>query len=92
MITSAKLISTVWDNKTRTWQATFDTLAGPRAVKAKHFVQATGVGSQKPYLPPIADGGYQGKSMHSQGFRNGKALAADGVKVRPLPMPVHVVR
>jgi cation diffusion facilitator CzcD-associated flavoprotein CzcO len=80
-MTSAKLVSTIWDKQSRTWQATFETLSGLRTIKAKHFVQATGVGSQKPHLPQIADGGYQGKSMHSQSFRNGKALASEGVKV-----------
>ncbi|KAK0383797.1 hypothetical protein NLU13_9708 [Sarocladium strictum] len=80
VLTSAKLVSTIWDKRSKTWKTTFETPAGLRTIKAKHFVQATGVGSQKPYVPQIPDGGYQGKSMHSQSFRNGKALAAEGVK------------
>lgn len=81
--TSFKLESTIYDPSTKLWSVKFDTPSGKRTVNAKHFVQATGVGSQVPNSPKIEnEEAYQGKAMHSSGFQNGKELMAEGVKVR----------
>lgn len=54
-----------------------------KTIVSKHLVQATGLGSGKPYLPP-AEGGdlYKGLNIHSTQYRNGQAMVEQGVKVR----------
>lgn len=82
MINSAKLRSTCFDPSRKKWTVKLDTPAGLRTVISKHFVQATGVGSQKPLVPKIADNNvYKGINIHSSEFRNGKDLMEKGVKV-----------
>ncbi|UPK90971.1 hypothetical protein LCI18_001906 [Fusarium solani-melongenae] len=80
-ITSAKIQSTVYDQSAKRWTIKFLTPGGPQTAVSKHLVQATGVRSQKPYLPYIIDEGiYKGISMHSVAFRNGNELKNQGVK------------
>lgn len=53
-----------------------------KTIVCKHFVQATGLGSGKPYLPSIQDKHlYNGVSIHSTEYRNAQVLADRGVKV-----------
>ncbi|KAM0331628.1 hypothetical protein ACHAQA_003307 [Verticillium albo-atrum] len=81
VITSAKIRSTHFDPSSKQWQVTFDTPDGPRTVIAKHLVQATGFGSQKPYLPEVADRQlYKGISIHSVQYKNAQTLKDQGVK------------
>ncbi|KAJ4312693.1 hypothetical protein N0V84_009799 [Fusarium piperis] len=80
-ITSAKIESTVYNQSTERWIIKFRTPNGRRVAVSKHLVQATGIRSQIPHLPSIADDGmYEGISVHSVGFRNGDELKKQGVK------------
>lgn len=86
VITSVKLQSTVFDPLEKRWTSQLETPAGIRTVVSKHFVQATGIGSQKPNVPQIADAdSYKGIAIHSADFRNGGDLVSKGVKVRSSP-------
>ncbi|KAH8809404.1 hypothetical protein F5884DRAFT_706884 [Xylogone sp. PMI_703] len=61
------------------WSIRFQTPLGICTAVAKHLVQATGIGSQKPYLPPMADEKlYNGITMHSQQYRNANELKKQG--------------
>lgn len=82
MINSAKILSTRFDGASKQWTVNFSTPAGEHTVVSKHLVQATGIGSQKPHVPAIADEElFGGISIHSSGYKNGKELAEKGVKV-----------
>lgn len=86
MINSAKIQSTTFNQATRRWTIKFQTPGGQRTAVARHLVQATGFGSQKPYVPPMADEGlYKGISIHSAQYRNAAELKEKGVKVRVVP-------
>ncbi|KAL1629247.1 hypothetical protein SLS56_005470 [Neofusicoccum ribis] len=81
IITSAKIQSTVYDQSARRWTVMFQTPAGHRTAVSKHLVQATGIGSQKIYLPPIADDHlYKGISLHSAHYKNAQELKEKGAK------------
>ncbi|KAF4955915.1 hypothetical protein FSARC_11730 [Fusarium sarcochroum] len=81
VITSAKIQSTVYDKSTGRWTIKFQTPNGLRTATAKQLVQATGIASQKPYVPTIADEQlYKGISIHSTTYKNGRQLADQGVK------------
>lgn len=85
MITSAKIKSTVYDGQSKRWIVKFQTPDGLRTAVAKHVVQATGISSQKPYIPTMADSKlYKGLNIHSERFKSGNELKAKGVKVSPL--------
>ncbi|KAL1630648.1 hypothetical protein SLS54_000519 [Diplodia seriata] len=90
VITSAQIKSTLYDQSSQRWTITFQTPAGQCTAVAKHLVQATGIGSQKPYLPRIADRHlYRGISLHSAQFKSAAKLKEQGVKVRLRPLPKH---
>lgn len=80
IITSAEIIETRRGPDHR-WHVRLQTPAGIRAAVAHHIVQATGIGSQKPYLPPMADQQlYKGISLHSAQYKNANELKNQGVK------------
>lgn len=82
MINSVKILSTRFDKASKQWTVNFSTPAGEHTVVSKHLVQATGIGSQKPYVPAIADEElFGGVSIHSSQYKNGKEIAEKGVKV-----------
>ncbi|KAL0261575.1 hypothetical protein SLS55_003005 [Diplodia seriata] len=81
VITSTQIKSTLYDQSSQRWTITFQTPAGQRTAVSKHLVQATGIGSQKPYLPPIADRHlYKGISLHSAQYKSAAKLKEQGVK------------
>ncbi|KAH7631217.1 hypothetical protein B0T09DRAFT_339383 [Sordaria sp. MPI-SDFR-AT-0083] len=81
IITSAKIKSTVYDGSTEKWIVKFQTPDGQRTTIAKHVVQATGIASHKPYIPPMADSqSYKGVNIHSEFFESGNELKARGVQ------------
>ncbi|KXJ91814.1 monooxygenase [Microdochium bolleyi] len=81
IMTSAKITKTVYNKTSKEWTVTFMTPGGEKQAVAKHLVLATGVGSQKPYMPVIADRDlYKGLSFHASEFRNGEQLKEQGVK------------
>lgn len=88
-IYSAKVLSTQYDANEKRWTLKVQTPSGEISVTSKHLVQATGVGSQKPYLPPAAITGrevYKGISVHSSQFKSAQELKARGVKVSETPI------
>ena len=91
VITSAKIKSTQYDDSTKRWTVRLETPAGEHRVVSKHLVQATGIGSQKPYIPSIPDSHlYKGISIHSASYKNAKELKEKGAKVN-LPPDSHAV-
>ncbi|KKY36778.1 putative flavoprotein involved in k+ transport [Diaporthe ampelina] len=81
VINSAKILSTSFDAASKQWTVSLSTPAGEHTVVSKHLVQATGIGSQKPFVPAIADEGqFGGVSIHSTRYKNGKEMVAQGVK------------
>ncbi|KAJ4123046.1 hypothetical protein NW768_010038 [Fusarium equiseti] len=81
VITSAKIVSTVYDKSTKRWTVKLDTPAANLTVTAKHFVQATGIVSQKPHVPVMPNKHlFEGISIHSSEYKNGQTLVDQGVK------------
>lgn len=82
MINSIKILSTNFDGASKQWTVNISTPAGNHTVVSKHLVQATGIGSQKPFVPAIANIElFSGVSIHSTRYKNAKELAQQGVKV-----------
>ncbi|RSL62706.1 hypothetical protein CEP53_004686 [Fusarium sp. AF-6] len=81
VITSAQIKSTIYNQSTQRWTVKFQTPAGMRTAVSKHLVQATGIASQKPYIPSVANKGlYEGINIHSTAYRSAKNLGEQGVK------------
>ncbi|EKJ72956.1 hypothetical protein FPSE_06852 [Fusarium pseudograminearum CS3096] len=81
IITSAKIQSTTYNKPSKKWKINVETPTKIITVTAKHVVQATGIGSQKPHVPIIANAhDYKGIAIHSSDYRNGQLLANQGVK------------
>ncbi|KAH9885738.1 hypothetical protein F4778DRAFT_774272 [Xylariomycetidae sp. FL2044] len=83
VILSATIQSTTYDLAKKRWTVKLGIANGSRTITvlSKHFVQATGFGSGKPYLPSIRDEKlYKGMSIHSVKFSNAKDLVKKGVK------------
>lgn len=79
VVNSAKITQTTQLPDKR-WCVEFCTPTGAYTVIAKHLVQATGIASQKPYSPSIADKDlYRGINIHSAQFKNGEQLREQGV-------------
>ncbi|KAK0726917.1 hypothetical protein B0T26DRAFT_747310 [Lasiosphaeria miniovina] len=80
-IYSATIRSTTYDPEKKQWEVRFETPDALRTALAKHVVQATGISSQKPYLPPMADSSlYKGVSIHSVAYKNAHELTGAGAK------------
>ncbi|KAG7413548.1 putative indole-3-pyruvate monooxygenase YUCCA10 [Fusarium oxysporum f. sp. rapae] len=81
IITSATVQSTVYDRSSEKWAIEVQTPSKAVTVIAKQLVQATGVSSQKPYVPTIANAEiYKGINIHSSSYVNGRILVEQGVK------------
>lgn len=82
IMTSAEISSTRFDESSKRWNVNFSTPAGEHTVIAKHLVQATGIGSQKPYVPALANEElFNGITIHSSHYQNGKEMVEKGAKV-----------
>lgn len=82
MITAAKITHTQYDTKAKRWTITVQTPGQCTRVISKHLIQATGFGSQKPFMPPMQNPDlYKGISIHSGEYKNPKQLADKGAKV-----------
>lgn len=98
MIMSAKILHTQYDTKAKRWTVKVQTPSCETMVVCKHLVQATGFGSQKPYMPPMQNVDlYKGVSIHSNGYKTAKELVEKGVKVSfpaadspPCPTPFSI--
>ncbi|KAL8393977.1 hypothetical protein RB595_003663 [Gaeumannomyces hyphopodioides] len=74
VITSATVRSARYSLTSKRWTVRIETPTGSRTAVARHLVQATGVGSQQPYMPQLADRQvYKGISIHSAEYRNPRA-------------------
>ncbi|KAK7949256.1 monooxygenase [Apiospora aurea] len=79
VINSARVTDTRYNTKTKWWTVAIKTPDRETKVVCKHLVQATGFGSQKPYMPPMwSPDLYKGISMHSAEYKNAKELIAKG--------------
>ena len=79
IITSAEIIKTT-ELPDERWIVNFQTPAGVYTVVARHLVQATGIGSQKPHLPIIKDEHlFSGINIHSKYYKSAKGLQNQGV-------------
>ncbi|PYH35349.1 monooxygenase [Aspergillus neoniger CBS 115656] len=80
-IHSVKVLSTEYDEVAKKWHVTFASPAGQRRATSKHLVMATGIGSQKPNMPQIAEPQlYKGINVHSAEYKNAKLLREQGAK------------
>jgi thioredoxin reductase len=80
IMNSVEIIQTTLGEDGR-WQIKFQTPNGMSTATSRHLVQATGIGSQKPYLPPMTEQQvYQGISMHSSQYKNAEKLRSQGIK------------
>lgn len=82
MINSACIRSAKFDELQKRWTIELEIPDGKRTVLSKHLVQATGIGSQIPYTPSIADRDlFQGLSLHSADYTNAiKDIKDKGLK------------
>lgn len=88
MVNSVKILSTRFDGASKLWTVSFSTPNGEHTVMSKHLVQATGIGSQMPNIPAIANQElFGGVNIHSSRYRNAKEMAQQGVKVRYYTSP-----
>jgi cation diffusion facilitator CzcD-associated flavoprotein CzcO len=87
VIPATVIHSSVFNTSEKKWTIKIRTMGGgeTRTVICKQFVQATGLGCGKPYLPTMKDEQvYKGVSVHSLQFQNAHVLAGQGVKVRSM--------
>ncbi|KAL4926923.1 monooxygenase [Aspergillus undulatus] len=81
VISSAQIKWTEYYEVTKKWSITFQTPSGQRRAASRHLVMATGIGSQKPRMPQIAEPYlYKGISIHSAEFKSAKLLKERGAK------------
>ncbi|RDW68723.1 uncharacterized protein DSM5745_08483 [Aspergillus mulundensis] len=80
-LTSVQILSTHYSPLTSRWTVRFRTQMGECTATAKHLVLATGIGSQRPNVPVLADRDvYTGIAMHSVEYTSARALVERGVK------------
>ncbi|KAI3399133.1 hypothetical protein diail_7712 [Diaporthe ilicicola] len=82
MINSARTLSAKFDESHKRWTTDVETPDGKRTVLSKHLVQATGIGSQIPNIPSIADRDlFTGVSIHSANYTSAtKDIKDKGLK------------
>ena len=77
---STTVQSTLFDPDCKTWSVVVK--PSGKTITCEHLVLCTGIASSAPYVPDIPGSElYQGISIHSNDFQNGKDLAAKGIKV-----------
>lgn len=83
MLNSSVVEGSSFDKSKGIWTIKVHTPWGSKVVKAKHLVQATGVGGSKPYIPSIPGAeSYKGLNLHSVEYKNSrKTLSDKGAKV-----------
>ncbi|KAJ9315623.1 hypothetical protein DTO271D3_4196 [Paecilomyces variotii] len=81
IITSAEIQSTQYNQLTKQWTVQLQTPSGKYTVICKHLVQATGIASQKPYIPELDNSNpYEGINIHSNEYQNASKLREQGAK------------
>lgn len=84
VILSTTIGSTSFNTLEKKWTVKLKAADGSlgKTIISKHFVQASGIGSQKPYLPALEDQHtFKGLSIHSAYFRNAQSLLEQGIRV-----------
>ncbi|KAH7464405.1 hypothetical protein FOXG_17115 [Fusarium oxysporum f. sp. lycopersici 4287] len=81
VVTGSVIQWTTYDSAAKQWKIKIRTPGGEKIATARHLVQATGIASQKPYLPSIGDKHiYKGFNLHSSEYKNPAQLREKGVK------------
>ncbi|OTA99623.1 hypothetical protein M426DRAFT_27372 [Hypoxylon sp. CI-4A] len=83
VILSTTIYSTSYNTTTKKWTIRLKAASGgqEKTVVSKHFVQATGIGSQKPYLPALKyEESFRSTILHSAHFGNAQSVAKKGIK------------
>ncbi|SCO54174.1 probable flavoprotein involved in K+ transport [Fusarium fujikuroi] len=81
IVTESSIQWTAYDSASEKWKIRIRTPRGEMTATARHLVQATGVASQKPYLPLADDAKiYKGFSLHSSTYKNPAQLQEKGIK------------
>ncbi|KAI0849179.1 hypothetical protein F5Y00DRAFT_253101 [Daldinia vernicosa] len=83
VILSTTIGSSSFDTSEKKWTVKLKTIDGKpgKTIISKHFVQATGIGSQKPNLPTLENENlFRGLNLHSVHFRNAQSLSEQGIK------------
>ncbi|KAF2745945.1 FAD/NAD(P)-binding domain-containing protein [Sporormia fimetaria CBS 119925] len=83
IIASAAIQSTTFHPAQGQWTVTFETgdNGAIRTIISKHFIQATGLNSARPYVPLIPHSHlYKGLSIHSADYRNTSEFTKQGFK------------
>jgi hypothetical protein len=82
VINSAEVLSTQYNTADKQWTVKFQTPTAEKTIVSKQLVQATGIGSQKAFVPPMKDEKlYKGVSLHSSQYKSASELKARGIKV-----------
>lgn len=90
ILNSSTVEASSFNRSKGTWSVRIQTPYGVKTVTAKHLVQCTGIGCQKPFTPKIPGKElYKGISIHSAEYKNPKQLIDQGVKVRS-PFPCSI--
>jgi cation diffusion facilitator CzcD-associated flavoprotein CzcO len=67
--TGTELVRAEFDEQARTWEATLSTADGPRVLRPRHIVEATGVTGGKPRIPALPGmDTFSGTVLHSHHF------------------------
>ena len=85
VISSAVIQSTIYNPSEKKWTVKLKTANGKatKTIISKHFVQATGLGSGRPHIPPMkGEHLYRDFNLHSTQYCNAQLLEDQGVKVR----------
>lgn len=79
---STTVEATSFNKITKVWTVKLRTPFGPKTVKARHLVQASGLAGAEAYVPEIpGKEKYKGVNLHSAHYKNPQVLKDKGVKV-----------
>lgn len=79
---STTVRSTSYDSSRKQWTVLLN--PSGKTIECRHIVLCTGIGSWAPLVPEVPEREtYKGFSIHNSDFKNGKELAAQGVKASP---------
>lgn len=85
ILNSSTLEGSSFNKTAGIWSFKVRTPKGTKVIKSKYFVQSTGVGGQKAFVPSIP-GEYKGVNIHSDRYKNPRTLSDKGAKVSLLPL------
>ncbi|ROW04748.1 hypothetical protein VMCG_04719 [Cytospora schulzeri] len=81
ILNSSTVEASAFNQSKGVWNMRIRTPYGVKTVIAKHLVQSTGIGCQKPNIPKLPGGElYKGISIHSAEYKNPKQFTGNGAK------------